>query len=136
MKNLLSTCLICILFFADAFPLVRSVYALSQLERTQQQSIEKLDRVETLVQAGIEKIDTKLTDTEQKARLEQKQAEISAYIAKTQTELEDTRSTSEIRETLQETGKVVALKVVSGVTPYEDTSDNIPETIQHDSEQV
>jgi hypothetical protein len=110
---------------------IGTLYAnsITQLEETKQENIEKLDILEQVIDTTIEKIDQKINNTEIEERLAEKEQEVEVYLQEVKEEIEEESSTSDIKEKVQEAKKVVVLKVVSGVTEYEDTTENISEEV-------
>ncbi|NDK08446.1 S8 family serine peptidase [Candidatus Gracilibacteria bacterium] len=129
MKKLLS--LLLLVFFLVSSLNCGTIYAyeVSALESTKDKSIEILENVEKVVDKTIEKIDNKTNDAEIEARLEQKQEEIKEYLEEAKEKIEGENSKGDIKEILEETKKVVVLKVVSGVTEYENIDESIPKEL-------
>ena len=95
------------------------------LSETKQENIEKLEVIEEVIDTTIEKIDKKINNTEIEARLEEKEAEVEEYLQEVKQEISSENSERDIKKKVKEAQKVVVLKVVSGVTQYEDVVDNI-----------
>ena len=107
----------------------------NKLETHKEKSIEALDKVEVVIDNVVEKLDKKINNEQKEERLKQKQEEIKQYLEETKEEIEEENSTSDIKEKLIETKKVVVLKVVSWVTKYENIEDNIPEEVAETKEE-
>lgn len=106
---------------------VFSVFAENEtmLDTQIQTSTLALEKLETVADITLEKIEQKTKNPEIQKQIQEKQAEIEAYLETVQEQLQDADSSQELKETLKEAKKVVVLKVVSGSTEYENTKENI-----------
>lgn len=85
--------------------------------------------METSIESTIEKLETKIDDEVTLEKIQEKQEEITEYLSQVQEKIEGEDSRSEVKALVQEAKKVVVLKVVSGVTEYEDITQNISKDI-------
>ena len=129
MKRLFSLLLLSVLLFSQFQ--IGTLYAngVGELQETKEENIEKLDILEEAIDQTIEKIDQKIDNTEIEDRLEEKQAEVEAYLDEVKEEISEENSTTDIKQKVKEAQKVVVLKVVSGVTEYEDATENISQEV-------
>lgn len=85
--------------------------------------------MEISIGSTIEKLETKIDDAATLEKIQEKQEEITEYLSQVQEKIEGEDSRSEVKALVQEAKKVVVLKVVSGVTEYEDVTQNISKDI-------
>ncbi len=106
----------------------------TQLEETRESSLQTLESLDILVTSTLEKIEGKTQSVELQEQIQEKQEEIQAYIEEVEKSLQEGESTKDIKTELADARKTLMLKVVSGVTPREDISENIPEEVQNNRE--
>ncbi len=108
----------------------------SELKNSKQQSTQTLEVLDTAIDQAVEKLQKNLTNDQQTERLEEKHEEVSEYLEEVEQEIQDATNTQAIKEKVQEAKKVVLLKVVSGVTQYEDIEETIPQEVASSQEQI
>jgi len=130
MKKFLASAVLVFLFLWQ-FQWVVSLYASEQSELvdTKDKSVATLSALETAVDGTVEKLDAKIESKEASERLEKKHDEIWEYLEQVTQKIQEEGSSSEIEEKVQEAKQVVVLKVVSWVTQYNDSNENISEDI-------
>ncbi|MDA9129244.1 S8 family serine peptidase [Candidatus Gracilibacteria bacterium] len=98
----------------------------AELASEKQKGEQTLDAVEQVIDVAVDKIDIKLgNNTQKKQQLEDKQNEIHKYLEEVSQEIGQENNSEDIKEKVETAKKVVVLKVVSGVTEYEDVEESI-----------
>ncbi len=104
-----------------------------EIYANKQSEIEKisqvLDSVGGKMEIVVNKLDDKIKDKEISTKLREKEKEIKEYIKEAKQDINVTKSSKELKEIVEETSKVVVLKVVSWVTKYDDIKDNISDEV-------
>ena len=129
MKKLFSYLIILFLLFSNFQ--IWSIYAdsVSRLETEKEISVEKLEKVEILLEKIVDKVDKNTNDTELKEKLKEKSEEIKITLEKAKKEIEAENSKSDIKKIAEETKKIVVLKVVSGMTKDNSLTESIDSSI-------
>ena len=118
---------LCLVFLFSSQFQVFELYAQWEAElASEKQAWERtLQAVDTVIEKAVIKIDKKLNNTAKEEKLEKKQVEIKEYLQEVQEDIQQENNSEDIKEKVETAKKVVVLKVVSGVTEYEDVEDNI-----------
>jgi hypothetical protein len=120
------------IFILGIFSPTIEIYAAEKnsLDTAIDNGINLVEKLWDIADTKLEAAEKKEKDSEQKERIVEKQQEIEAYIEQVQETLEDdVGSQKELKEVLEEAKKVIVLKVVSGVTEYENIEDMLPKEV-------
>jgi gas vesicle protein len=89
------------------------VLAQEEINPLQKESLNIIDKFETITQDNIEKIDNKLKNEDLKEKLETKHEEIKTLLEETKEEIKDTNNKEELKSILEETAKTITLKTTA-----------------------
>jgi len=88
-----------------------------------------INAIDTIIDKSITRLDKKIKSEEKSENLQKKHTEIQEYLEEVKNDIAWEKSTRDIEEKVDEAKKVVVLKVVAGITQFEDATQNIPNDI-------